>query len=182
MNTDSPSTCYTQVPCPPFSPDEPTWHLYGGPMVFFHGGAPGLKVGGWLLPLAETGVKGSDQYADYAPGAYWPDHVYLSTDIQDAKMFAAFCTASHDPKRGGDVYRVVPVLPLSLDPDAKTEGRSWMSRRARIVGIAATGVRRAPFQKAMIDEARTGYNAARAAARYKAAIDHLSMREQRRPS
>lgn len=129
--------------------------LYRGPMVLFHGGMPGLRVGQWILPPTLTGVKGSDQYATYDPGTYSPDLVYMVTDLEQARMFAAMCPTGSGGRgsgeRGGDVYRVQPAIPVALDPDCVTEGMSWCAPRALIVGIAATGVRTAPYRRALVD-------------------------------
>ena len=132
--------------------------MYTGPMVFFHGGAPGLRVGGWILPPAVTGVATSEAYATYEPGIYRNDMVYLLTELDQAKAFAALCRTAqtgHGAKtRGGDVYRVVPALLVSLDPGCRSEGLSWCAPAAKIVAIVATSVRRGPYEKELISETR----------------------------
>lgn len=125
--------------------------LYRGPMVLFHGGVPGLRVGQWILPPAVTGVKGADKYAKYDPGVYDPALVYMVTDLEQARMFAAMCPTGSGPGRGGDVYRVQPTIPLALDPDCHIEGSSWCASRALVLGIVSTGVRIAPYRRAVID-------------------------------
>ena len=134
------------------------WHLYTGPKVFFHGGAPGLRVGGWILPPAQTHVKTSEAYATYAPGIYRPDMVYLVTEVEQARAFAGLCQVAAVGRgaraRGGDVYRVVPALLVALDPGCETEGLSWCAPVAKIVSIVATSVRRAPYEKQLVDATR----------------------------
>lgn len=133
-------------------------HLYTGPRIFFHGGMPGLRVGGWILPPTETGVTTSESYADYPPGIYRPDMVYLVTEVEQAKAFAGLCQVraigSGSSLRGGDVYRVVPALLVALDPGCETEGLSWCAPAAKIVGIYATSVRRGPYEKQLVDDTK----------------------------
>lgn len=135
-----------------------TEHLYTGPKVFYHGGVPGLRVGAWLWPPAVTGAKTSEDYAKYPPGVYRNDMVYLVTEVEQARAFAALCTAGAIGQgakaRGGDVYRVVPALLVALDPGCETEGLSWCAPAARIVAIVATRVRRGPYEKKLLDSTR----------------------------
>lgn len=140
------NACYT-IPCPPFGPDAER-RLYTGERVFYHGGARGLRVGSWILPPTVTGAARSATAAN-AGDNYYPDQVYFTADIGRAKMFAALGPAAVRG-RGGDVYRVVPALLVSLDPDCAIEGVSWCAPAALIVAIAATGVRRAPYEDALI--------------------------------
>lgn len=127
-------------------PGMPPWSWH--PQVLYHGGQAGLRVGQLILPPAVTGVKGSDQYATYAPGTYRRDRVYMTTDPEQARMFAAL-HPSGTAARGGDVYRVQPLQGLARDRDCKTPGLSWEAPCARILGIVATQIRRAPYQKAI---------------------------------
>lgn len=133
-------------------------YLYTGRRTFFHGGVPGLRVGAWILPPAVTGAPTSKEYADYPPGVYRDDMVYLVTEVEQAKAFAALRThgaIGHGAKaRGGDVYRVVPALLLALDPGCENEGLSWCAPAARIVAIVATRVRRGPYEKQLLDSTR----------------------------
>jgi len=134
------------------------FHLYTGPRAFFHGGAAGLRVGGWILPPSVTGVRTSQEYATYEPGVYRNDMVYLVTEVEQAKAFAALCKAAAvgtgARARGGDVYRVIPALLVALDPGCQTEGLSWCAPAANIVSIAATSVRRGPYENELIDATR----------------------------
>lgn len=134
-------------------PGAAEYHLYQGKRDFFHGGIAGLRPGQWILPPTVTFAKGSQAYASYTDGEYWPDHVYMVTDVEVAKRFAALAVPEVRG-RGGDVYRVRPALLLSLDPGCTTEGLSWCAPAAQIVAIAATGVRRAPYEQALIRETR----------------------------
>lgn len=131
--------------------DTTTPALYRGEMVLFHGGVPGLRVGQWILPPAVTGGKSADQYATYDPGVYDPALVYMVTELEQARMFAAMCPTGSGPGRGGDVYRVQPTIPVALDPDCRKEGTSWCASRALILGIVATGVRVAPYKRALVE-------------------------------
>lgn len=123
-----------------------SWH----PPLLYHGGRAGLRVGQLLLPPAITGVKPANEYADYPPGVYRPDRVYLTTDPENARLFAAL-HPSGTADRGGDVYRVEPLHGLERDHDCKIRGMSYQAPQARIVAIAATSVRRAPYTKAIAE-------------------------------
>jgi hypothetical protein len=124
-----------------------SWH----PHTLYHGGQTGLRVGQLILPPTVTGAKPADERATYAPGVYRRDRVYMVTDPEQARMFAAL-HPSGDAKRGGDVYRVQWLQGLERDRDCRTGGLSWQAPCARIVGIVATGVRRAPYEKALRGE------------------------------
>lgn len=125
--------------------------------AYFHGGTPGLRVGGFILPPTETGAKSLSDVTGAPPEllervhrVHRRDRVYLALNVEDAKLFAAFDTGGccH---RGGDVYRVDPVGDIEPDPDwLGPPGGSICAPRARIVGIAATGVRRAPYLMAAL--------------------------------
>lgn len=143
-----PHPAATLTPHPPAGTE---YHLYQGRIMFFHGGVRGLRVGQWILPPSITFAQTSQVYASYNDGEYWSDHVYLVTDAGVAKRFAALAVTPVNG-RGGDVYQVRPALLLSLDPGCTTEGLSWCAPAAQIVGIVATQVRRAPYQKALIAE------------------------------
>lgn len=130
-------------------PGMPPWSWH--PQVLYHGGQAGLRIGQLILPPTVTGVKPADQRATYPPGVYRADRVYLITDPEQARQFAAL-HPSGTPARGGDVYRVRPVGGIARDRDCKIHGISWEAPMARIVGIVATGVRRAPYQKALAAE------------------------------
>lgn len=121
------------------------------PQQLFHGGQAGLRVGQLILPPTMTGAKPADERAEYAPGVYRRDRVYMVTDPEQARVYAAL-HPSGVSKRGGDVYRVQPLLGLARDRDCKAPGLSWQAPQARILGIVATSIRRAPYQKALAAE------------------------------
>lgn len=130
-------------------PGMPPWSWHPHPL--FHGGHAGLRVGQLILPPSVTGVKPANERADYPAGVYRPDRVYMVTDVEQARMYAALHPTG-TPTRGGDVYRVQPLQGLARDRDCKTPGLSWEAPCARITGIVATGIRRAPYRKALKDE------------------------------
>lgn len=135
-------------------PGMPPWSWH--PQTLYHGGQAGLRVGQLILPPTVTGVKPANERADYPAGVYRPDRVYMVTDPEQARMYAAL-HPSGTAARGGDVYRVQPLQGLARDRDCKTPDLSWEAPCARIVGIVATSIRRAPYQKALeaqIEEAR----------------------------
>ena len=117
---------------------------------YFHGGVIGLRVGDYVLPPAETGAASIADVAtapaemlDEVSRVYRRNAVYLSTDPDVAFLFAAYFVGG-DRKRGGNVYRVEPDGDVERDPDyLPADGGSVCARRARVVGIVATGVNRA---------------------------------------
>lgn len=129
------------------------YRLYQGKRSFYHGGVAGLRPGQWILPPTVTFAFASEAYAKYEAGEYWPDHVYLTTTADAAKRFAALGVPERRG-RGGDVYKVRPALLLSLDPACETEGLSWCAPAAQILSIVATGVRRAPYEAALIAQTK----------------------------
>lgn len=131
--------------------------FYSGPKTFFHGGVAGLRIGSWIVPSWETGATGHHTEFPYGPHhIYDVTSVYMVTELEAAKVFAAMCAPVLG--RGGDVYRVEPLVHVSLDLECGREHLSWLAPRARIAGIAATGVRRKPYATriATIAAARRG--------------------------
>lgn len=117
--------------------------------TYYHGGVPGLRVGGYILPPCETGAQSvadvvnapADMQAEVEQ-VHRRDRVYLTTERGTAELWACL-HPDGDAVRGGDVYRVVPEGDVEPDPDWRGEpGVSVCAPRARIVGIVATGVRR----------------------------------------
>lgn len=97
--------------------------------AYYHGGIPGLKVGDFVLPPSETGVPSN---ADYGAGEVCEKgKVYLTTDINAAKMFAAFY-----PLGDGWVYQVEPDGDLEPDKDCLDDGLSWQCKRAKVMNGA----------------------------------------------
>lgn len=116
--------------------------------VYYHGGVPGLRIGGYILPPCETGAMSAADVASAPPEmqaeveqVHRRDRVYITTERGTAEMWACIYPNA-DTARGGDVYRVVPEGGVEPDPDWRGEpGVSVAAPRARIVGIVATGVR-----------------------------------------
>jgi rifampin ADP-ribosylating transferase len=101
---------------------------------YFHGGAPGLRVGGYLLPPAVSGQQVTTHRANAAlgaPGIARGDRVYVTTERDFAYVFAAL----YPLQRGGWVYQVEPEGVVEPDPDCNTPGLSWECERARIVRV-----------------------------------------------
>lgn len=109
-------------------------HLCSEP-DFFHGGAPGLIPGGWILPPSETGAKSLLDWniearasgVEMQPLPARRDRVYVTTNGFSAAMFAV----TH-PDRG-DLYYVAPVGPLAPDPDCHAPDESFEVRRALVL-------------------------------------------------
>jgi hypothetical protein len=101
-------------------------------MTYFHGGIPGLKPGGWLLPPDESGTDRtlSAIAAEHDGPAYATrtDLVYVTTGRDIARAFAAFYP-------DGALYRVEPDGDLAPDPDSSVPGLSWQCPRARIAAV-----------------------------------------------
>ena len=101
-------------------------------MTFFHGGFPGLKPGDLILPPDTTGTEHTlSQYAAQmaaGPHATRRDVVYLSTDRQVARAYAAFYP-------DGALYQVQPQSPVDPDPDCLMPGVSWQCPAAVVVAV-----------------------------------------------
>lgn len=118
-------------------------------LVYYHGGIPGLRVGQYILPPAETGAVSVAELPDAPPEmqaeiekVHRRDRVYLTTSRGVAELWACFYPGP-STVRGGDVYRVEPEGDVEPDPDyLGDDGASVCAPRARIVGIVCTGVRR----------------------------------------
>lgn len=119
---------------------------------YYHGGFPGLRVGRHIEPPVTTGVKSlsdletaPDDLRERVAAVHRKDRVYLTTDLDVARMFAGLAPygCCH---RGGDVYEVAPVGAVEHDPDWMAEpGQSVAAARGRITAVIARGVRRAPY-------------------------------------
>jgi hypothetical protein len=94
---------------------------------YFHGGARGLTVGGYILPPSVTKVQSASDYGAMG-GLHRKDRVYVTTELADAQFFAA---ASQKPI----VYKVEPQGILAEDPDCRRPGRSYACERAKIIAI-----------------------------------------------
>lgn len=100
--------------------------------AYWHGGAPGLKVGEYILPPSVTGTAHTlSAYADCLeprPG-YLPTRVYVTPEYEAAEVFAAMYPD------GGWVYRVEPEGVLEADLGSTEPGLSFACERARIVEV-----------------------------------------------
>ena len=100
-----------------------------GSDTFWHGGVPGLRVGDRLLPPSVTGTdRNLHQYSkEFAPGVQDGAKVYVTTDRNAAKAFAALY-----PK--GALYRVRPEGEMTVDPDAP-DGTSFACESATVEAV-----------------------------------------------
>jgi hypothetical protein len=100
--------------------------------AYWHGGAPGLEVGDYILPpcVTRTCFTLSAYFGEEESRAgYQPTRVYLTSEHEVAELFAAMYPG------GGWVYRVAPEGQLEQDPDVAAHGMSWACERARIVEV-----------------------------------------------
>lgn len=101
-------------------------------MSYFHGGYPGLKPGDELLPPDRTGTD--HRLSSYAAALGGPAHtrrtdlVYLTTDRQVARAYAAFYP-------DGALYQVLPASPVDPDPDCSVPRLSWHCPMAIVVAV-----------------------------------------------
>jgi hypothetical protein len=96
---------------------------------FYHGGKPGLKVGGKVLPPVLTNASGPETLHEYGSLGRW-DRVYLTTSEATARMYA-----SGHPSRKGCVYEVTPDGDVEPDPDCLLPGLSYECASATIVRV-----------------------------------------------
>lgn len=116
---------------------------------YWHGGAPGLPVGGPLLSPRDATAAG-------LPIAHTPrdrpelglvsraDRVYFSTSQDFARAYAfqtEITTPSGTPAGRGTLYRVVPTGPVEEDPDFAGHRVSWCAPTAVIAEIVEIDVR-----------------------------------------
>lgn len=97
-------------------------------MNYFHGGAPDLNVGDYILPPSITGAKSTASFG--AAGVCDVNSVYISTDFNDALIFACF-----HPSRRGVVYEVEPEGEIMEDKDCLVHGLSFECSRAKILKV-----------------------------------------------
>jgi hypothetical protein len=99
---------------------------------FWHGGAPGLAPGNYILPASETGSSAATDkvLAAEAMGEipYSQDVVYITNNLELALIFAGRYKGGF-----GDVYEVSPVGQIERDPDDRHGCFSYLCERARIV-------------------------------------------------
>jgi hypothetical protein len=101
-------------------------------MRYFHGGLPGLEPGDQLLPPDATGTDHRlSSYAAILGGPVYAqrtDVVYLTTDRQVARAYAAFYP-------DGALYQVMPASPVDPDPDCYVPGLSWQCPMGVVVAV-----------------------------------------------
>lgn len=92
----------------------------------------------------------------YDRGAkYNPDHVYLTTDLDSARLYANNYLAPNGTRTPGDVYEVSAQEELLLDPDypqiGRTEGVFLMTSSAVVERVVERGVRLSEDEKWRFD-------------------------------
>lgn len=97
------------------------------PLICYHGGPPGLRVGQRILPAKLTGAASTASYG--AGGVCDPGKVYVTPEPRAAAIFAAM-----HPSGDGRVYKVRTIGEVSYDPDCSEHGLSYVCEAAVIVG------------------------------------------------
>jgi hypothetical protein len=105
---------------------------------YYHGGAPGLRLGALLLPPCKTGARSLAAIArehrrdlrGKSIAHMREDRVYFGSKLEIAVLYAAL----HPSPRGGWVYEVAPEDPIEPDPDYRGDG-SFQAPAAVIVKI-----------------------------------------------
>ncbi|WP_439690448.1 hypothetical protein ACRQ4C_05805 [Curtobacterium sp. SP.BCp] len=105
---------------------------------FWHGGVPGLRVGGVLLPGGGGALK--TQSARGTAPKQVATSVFFTSDQDLAYAYAQ--TLRHltpTGPRSGALYEVVPLGPVAIDPDyaGLTPAFSFTTPRARITKVVA---------------------------------------------
>jgi hypothetical protein len=96
------------------------------PSKWFHGGAPDLQHGDFILPPTETGMPSAADYG--AASVCRRDRVYITSSEAAARLFASLHWSGR-----GCVYEVEPLGEQRPDPDCDTPGLSLECPRARVV-------------------------------------------------
>ena len=118
---------------------------------YVHGGVRGLKRGDQILPPAQTGSASiTDSTSGWlkaeADKVYRRDRVYLITDVEQARIFAACHPAEGGRTYGGSVYLVEPEGDVELDPDyLPGDGTSVTAPSAKVLRVIDRKVTRAPY-------------------------------------
>lgn len=91
-------------------------------LTLWHGGAPGRAVGDYILPPSTTGLAFTRIESTVNQGATDPiaqrrDRVYLTTELDLARVFASDWTIDGSDPGYGWIYEV-EVDPNELEPDA----------------------------------------------------------------
>ena len=93
---------------------------------YYHGGSLGIRRFAHVLPPVITGALSTADTG--AHGVCRKDRVYITTDINAAKLFAS---ANQQPC----VYEVDPIGTLEDDPDCSQKGLSFQCQKARVKRI-----------------------------------------------
>ncbi len=105
----------------------------GATLTLYHGGVSGLVPGQKLLPPSLTAACSC---ADYDGEHCRADRVYLTTDAEEAAVYAALAT----PGGRGDVYEVEPLDELEPDSPPVPVTGSYAVRSATVVRVIRRGV------------------------------------------
>lgn len=99
---------------------------------YFHGGAPNLPIGGYILPPTQTGVPNSTTFG--CGSVHDENRVYVCTSLRFARVFAVMHLSGR-----GIVYEVQPEGELKRDPDIE----GWVRMGTRNVDFFAYSCQRA---------------------------------------
>lgn len=120
--------------------------------ALFHGGVPGLEVGARLMSATDLGAVFTyiDQAAVYDPG-----FVYVTTDPDVARAYAARYLAPDGRGRPGDLYRVQAVSRVGLDSDysrhGEFQGVFLRCREALVIDVVAQGIEHSPQELVQLE-------------------------------
>lgn len=110
-------------------------------MNYYHGGAPRLRPGDFILPSSVTGASSNADYG--AEKVCRRDRIYLTSDLTAAVFFAAMHPSNH-----GAVYHVEPWGEVAPDPDCNQPGLSFECESARVLRvIEVSGKTRAKIRR-----------------------------------
>jgi hypothetical protein len=107
-----------------------------GRLVLWHGGAPGLKPGDFILPAIERQQLGrfdfiSDTLDRLGQRVARRDRVYVTPSLRFAMRWAMLRTGEV-----GHAYEVEPIGALEIDPDyIALPGFSYQCERARVLAV-----------------------------------------------
>jgi hypothetical protein len=106
--------------------------------TFWHGGAPGLGVGEFLLTADDARAArrfdtAHNAQLGYLDGTTSTERVYFTTDREMARAFGWLYQVDGTPS--GALYRVEPIGTIEPDPDYSRHDVSWCAPGARIVAV-----------------------------------------------